>query len=150
MSRERDDRDGRERMWFYLDQTGTEFGPFPASAMREWYDNNEFRTCSDRLPVRLPEWNYYRTLQDVYQCERPSYFVGALAIPPLRTSSPAPQEVEQTNASFLHFTQQALIDSPALMPRREQTIRRRLRDELSLPSRCCISILAGVSLLLSS
>lgn len=51
--------------WFYLDSTGSEYGPFPASTMRDWFAQGFFPIGED-LPVRLPSWKQHVALRMVY------------------------------------------------------------------------------------
>eukprot|EP00928_Gymnodinium_smaydae_P061800 TRINITY_DN4579_c0_g1_i2.p1 TRINITY_DN4579_c0_g1~~TRINITY_DN4579_c0_g1_i2.p1 ORF type:complete len:158 (-),score=16.25 TRINITY_DN4579_c0_g1_i2:521-994(-) len=126
MVRDHDDQDERELWWFFLDETGTERGPFASSAMRERYDDNGFAE-SDRLQVRLPEWNYYISLLELYNCERGSYFIGDLPLPGSKTWTPAFARITGTNAkdAFLQFTEESLIESAASMSIRARTSRTR-------------------------
>eukprot|EP00928_Gymnodinium_smaydae_P061801 TRINITY_DN4579_c0_g1_i3.p1 TRINITY_DN4579_c0_g1~~TRINITY_DN4579_c0_g1_i3.p1 ORF type:complete len:155 (-),score=20.82 TRINITY_DN4579_c0_g1_i3:519-983(-) len=127
MVRDHDDQDESELLWFFLDaSTGTERGPFAASEMREKYDSHWFLGESDRLQVRLPEWNYYMSLMELYNCERASYFIGALPTRRSRTAMPAFARITGTNAedAFLQFTEESLIESAASMSGRERTSRK--------------------------
>lgn len=51
--------------WFYLDSTGSEYGPFPASTMRDWFAQGFF-PIGEELPVRLPAWSKHVLLRAVY------------------------------------------------------------------------------------
>ena len=51
-------RDGFEPSWWFLDNFATEFGPFPASTMREWFMQGFFPIGAE-LPVRVDHWKFF-------------------------------------------------------------------------------------------
>jgi cold shock CspA family protein len=54
-------------MWYYMDSTGQEFGPYPSSTMKGWFKQNFF-PMQGELQVRLddmpPDQHYY--IKDLY------------------------------------------------------------------------------------
>jgi len=58
---------GEERLWYYMDSTGQEFGPYPSSTMKGWFQQNFF-PMQGELQVRLddmPEGTHYY-IKDLY------------------------------------------------------------------------------------
>eukprot|EP00928_Gymnodinium_smaydae_P063240 TRINITY_DN46891_c0_g1_i1.p1 TRINITY_DN46891_c0_g1~~TRINITY_DN46891_c0_g1_i1.p1 ORF type:complete len:167 (+),score=14.47 TRINITY_DN46891_c0_g1_i1:101-601(+) len=141
MTRDRDEHDEPELLWFYLDATGREFGPYPASAMRNWYDRNLFHPQGDRLRVRLPEWDYYMSVINAYSCERGAYFIDDPSPPLSVTSFPTfarmglePERASRVigaHADFLESTEDALIESPMVTARRGRSGSRTARAEVA-------------------
>eukprot|EP00928_Gymnodinium_smaydae_P061806 TRINITY_DN4579_c1_g1_i2.p1 TRINITY_DN4579_c1_g1~~TRINITY_DN4579_c1_g1_i2.p1 ORF type:complete len:160 (-),score=22.17 TRINITY_DN4579_c1_g1_i2:252-689(-) len=136
-----------------MDADGMEFGPYAASVMRDWYDRNEFGVFSDRLLVRLPEWEFFISLIDLYDCKRGSYFVATPSLPSFATSFPdvdhsrdEPQRDlrnagADTYAAFLQTTTEPLIESAASTSRRERTSKMRVDAKKSFPRKWCCPML---------
>jgi cold shock CspA family protein len=56
---------GEEQEWYYVDSTGQEFGPFPSSTMRGWFQQGFFPMQGDLL-VRLSYWSDHQKLGTLY------------------------------------------------------------------------------------
>jgi len=56
---------GEEQEWFYVDSTGQEFGPFPSSTMRGWFQQGFFPMQGD-LQVRLSSWTEHQKIGTLY------------------------------------------------------------------------------------
>jgi cold shock CspA family protein len=56
---------GEEQEWHYVDSTGQEFGPFPSSTMRGWFQQGFFPMQGDLL-VRLSSWTEHQKIGQLY------------------------------------------------------------------------------------
>jgi len=65
-------------VWFYLDRTGKEFGPFTAENMRGWFSRSFFPVGEDLL-VRAHEWREHVPVRDLYPNGDP--FAGPPCVP---------------------------------------------------------------------
>merc|ERR1719326_925152 len=65
--------------WYYVDRSGSEFGPFASSKMHAWFTHDFFPIAGDLL-VRLDEWKSHVPVKVLYP-DLDSAFCGRPRIP---------------------------------------------------------------------
>jgi cold shock CspA family protein len=83
---------GEEQEWYYVDSTGQEFGPFPSSTMRGWFQQGFFPMQGDLL-VRLSYWTDHQKLSTLYS---EPIMDTAFATPPSQAPKAKPSPKKQS------------------------------------------------------